>query len=115
MLYQGGPIDHFTHVPGIISQYSAESEYNVAFTAVMALSHLGMISNELLNKDTYVVQELAPIIILDRKLTICMDNNGKDTKHTIHIVRRMNFVRNSEECNFHKTVWCERGLKLSEI
>ena len=28
--YQGGPIDHSTHVPGPVAQSSAESEYNAA-------------------------------------------------------------------------------------
>ena len=31
--YQGGPIDHGTHVPGPVEQSSAESEYNAACTA----------------------------------------------------------------------------------
>ena len=30
IFYQGGPIDHGTHVPGPFAQYSAESEYNAA-------------------------------------------------------------------------------------
>ena len=29
VFYQGGPLDHCTYVPGPVSQYSAESEYNV--------------------------------------------------------------------------------------
>ena len=29
IFYQGGPIDHVTHVPGPVSQSSAESENNV--------------------------------------------------------------------------------------
>ena len=28
VFYQGGTIDNFTHVPGSVSQSSAESEYN---------------------------------------------------------------------------------------
>ena len=36
IFYQGGPIDHGTHVPGPVAQYIAESEYNAACTAVMA-------------------------------------------------------------------------------
>ena len=44
-----------------------------------------------------------------------MNKNGKDTKHTRHIYRRMHFVRNGEECNFHKIVWFERGLQLAGI
>ena len=51
IFYQGGPIDHGTHVPGPVAQSSAESEYNAAFTAGMALAHFIMLVNELLNED----------------------------------------------------------------
>ena len=44
-----------------------------------------------------------------------MANNGKDTKHTKHIYRRIHFVRNGEKCDFQKTVWYEGGLKLADI
>ena len=44
-----------------------------------------------------------------------MAKNGKDTKHTRNIARRMNFVRNGEKCNMHKIDWCEGGLQLAEI
>ena len=40
IFYQGGTIDHGTHVPGPVAQSSAESEYNSACTAGMALAHL---------------------------------------------------------------------------
>ena len=70
VFYQCGPIDNFTHVPGTVAQYSDESEYNVASTAVMALSHFWMLNNELLKKDTDVVTEQARNIILDRKSAI---------------------------------------------
>ena len=33
IFYQGGPIDHGSHVPGPVTQSSAESEYNAACTA----------------------------------------------------------------------------------
>ena len=36
IFYQGGPIDHGTHVPGTVAQPIAESEYNAACTAGMA-------------------------------------------------------------------------------
>ena len=35
IFYQGGPIDHVIHVPGPVSQSSAESEYNAACPAGM--------------------------------------------------------------------------------
>ena len=44
-----------------------------------------------------------------------MAKNGKDAKHTIHISRRMHFLRNVEEFNLQKTVWCEGDLKLVDI
>ena len=44
-----------------------------------------------------------------------MANNGKDTKHIRHIVRRMNFVRNGEKFKMHKIDWCEGGLQLADI
>ena len=44
-----------------------------------------------------------------------MDKNGKDTKHTRHIERRMHFVRNGEKCKMNKINWCEGGLQLADI
>ena len=110
-----GTIDHGTHVPGPVSQSSAESEYNAAFTAGMALAHLRMLVHELLNEDTDMVPKEDPLIVLDSKYAMCMDKNGKDTKHTRHIARRMHFVRNGEKCKMHKIDWCEGGLQLAEI
>ena len=51
----------------------------------------------LLNKDTDIVPEEDPLIVLDSKYVMCMDNNGKDTKHTRHNARIMHFVRNGEK------------------
>ena len=96
MFYQGAPIDNWTHVTGTVAQSSAESDNNAAWTTGMALSHLRMLNNELLNKDTDVAPEKALLIILDIKPDICMDNNGKDTKHTRKITTRMHLVRNGE-------------------
>ena len=89
IFYQGGQIDHGTHVPGLVAQSSAESEYNAACTAGMALAHFRMLIRKLLNKDPDIVPEETPMIVLDSKSAMCMANNGKDTKHTRHIARRM--------------------------
>ena len=43
IMYQGGPIDHGTHVPGPVAQPSAESEYNTACTSGISLAHLRML------------------------------------------------------------------------
>ena len=55
ILYQGGSIDHGTHVLGPVAQSSAEIEYNSECTAGMALAHFRMLIHELLNKNPYIV------------------------------------------------------------
>ena len=97
IFYQGGRIDHGTHVPGPVAQSSTESEYNAACTEVMALAHFRMLIHELLNEDPEMVPKEAPLTVLDSKSAMCMAKNGKDTKHTRHIARRMHFVRNGEK------------------
>ena len=52
---------------------------------------------------------------MDIKSAICMDNNGRDTKHTRQIYTRANFVRNGEKWKMHNIDWCEGGLKLEDI
>ena len=63
----------------------------------MDLSHFRILINELLNKDPDIVPEEAPLIIWDNKSSMCMSNKGKDTKHTRHIERIINLVRNGEK------------------
>ena len=53
------------------------------------------------------------MIVLDIKYAMCMSNNGKDTKHTIHITRIIDSVRNGEKCKMHNIDWCEGGLQLA--
>ena len=55
VLYTGGTIDHGTHVPWPVSKSIAESNYNIACTSGMALSHFRMLVHELLNKNPYIV------------------------------------------------------------
>ena len=43
-----------------------------------------------------MVRKEAPLVVLDIKYAMCMSRNGKDTKHTRHISRRMHLVRNGE-------------------
>ena len=76
----------------------------------MDLAHFRMLIHELLNEDPDMVPKEAPFIVLDSKYAMFMAKNGKDTKHTRHITRRMHFVRNGEKCKMHKIGWCEGGL-----
>ena len=52
---------------------------------------------------------------MDSKSAVCMAKNGKDTKHTRHITRIIDLVRNGENCKMHKIDWCEVGLQLTDI
>ena len=70
----------------------------------MALAHFRMLVHELLNEDPEMVPKEAPLVVLDSKSAMCIDKNGKNTKHTRHIARRMQFVRNGENCNMHKFI-----------
>ena len=115
IFYQGCTIDHGTHFPGPVSQSSAESEYNVAVTAGMALEHFRMLIYELLNKDIDIVPEESPLNILDSKYDFCMAKNGKDTNNTTHISRRVHFVSNGEKYKMYNIDWCGGGLKLADI
>ena len=81
----------------------------------MVLAHFRMLIHEFLNKDTDLIPEEAPLIVLDSKSDICMANNGKDTKHTRHISMRIHFIRNGEKCKMHNIDWCEGGLQLADI
>ena len=81
----------------------------------MDLAHFRMLIHELLNKDTDIVPEEASNIFLDSKSVMCLDNNGKYTKHTRHIAIRIHFVRNVEKCKMHNIYWCEGGLQLADI
>ena len=62
-----------------------------------------------------MVPEEAPLIVLGIKSAMCMAKNGKDTKHNIHIARRMHFVRNGEKYKMHNIDWCEGRLQLADI
>ena len=111
--YQGVPIYHCTHIPVIVAQYNAESDYNAAFATGMALEKSRKINNDFLNKEPDVVPEQEHLIILDGKSAVCMSKNGKETKHTRHISRRMHSVRSGEEWNIHKTF--ELRIRLNEF
>ena len=73
IFYQCGTIDHVTHVPGPGAQSGLESDYDASCTAGMALADFRMLIDEFLNKDTYIVPEEGPLIILDIKSAVCMD------------------------------------------
>ena len=63
-----------------------------------------MLIHELLNEDLDIVPNNAPLIVLDSKSAMSMAKNGKDTKHTRHIARRINSVRNGENARCTKLI-----------
>ena len=62
----------------------------------MDLAHFIMLIHEFLNKYPDIVPEEAPLVVLDSKYAMCMAKNGKDTKHTRHIARRMHLISNGK-------------------
>ena len=68
-----------------------------------------------MNKDPDIVPEEVTLIVLDSNSAMCMAKNGRDTKNTRHIARRINFVRNGEKCKMHMIGWCSGGLQLANI
>ena len=81
----------------------------------MDLAHFRMLIHEFLNKDTDIVPEESPLIVLDSKPAMCMAKNVKDTKDIKHIARRMHFVSNGKKCKMPKIDWCGGGLQLADI
>ena len=81
----------------------------------MALSHFRMLIHELLNKDPEIVTEEVTLIILDSKSIMFMDENGKDTKHTRHIEKRIHLVRNGEKCKMKNIDCCEGCLPTADL
>ena len=53
--------------------------------------------------------------LLESKYSVSMTKNGTDNKHTKHIARRINLVRNGEKFDMNKIDWCEGGLKSADI
>ena len=68
----------------------------------MDLEDFKILIHELFNKDPDIVPKETPLIILDRKSAVYMDKSGKDTKHTIHIDRKVQFMINGEKCKMYK-------------
>ena len=68
-----------------------------------------------MNSDPDIFPEEDPLIILDINSDFCMANNGKYTKHTRNIARRLHIVRNSENWKMHKKYCCEGGMQLADI
>ena len=46
---------------------------------------------------------------------MCSTKNGRDTKNTRHIARRIYLVRNGEKYKMPKIDWCEGGLQQADI
>ena len=81
----------------------------------MAFAHFRMLIHKILIKDAYIVPESSPLIILDNKYDMCIDKNGKDTKHTRYIDRSVHLVINGKNCKIHQIEWCKGCQKLAPI
>ena len=73
------------------------------------------VNSSIFEQNPGIVPEESPMIVLYNKSSMCVANNGKDTKHTRHIVRRIHLVRNSEKYKMQNIDCYEGGLKLADI
>ena len=64
-----------------------------------------MLLHELWNKYPGIVPAEAHLVILDSKSSVCMYNNGNDTKQTRHIAIRINLVSSGEKFKIHNSDW----------
>ena len=62
-----------------------------------------------------MVTQETPLIILDSKYAIFVAQNGKDTRNTRKINRRVHLVGNDENSKIHNIDWCEGGIQLADI
>ena len=85
-LYQGGVVDHHTHMPVPVALSSAEAEYNYACVAGMSAAHHRMLYNRLRLRDPDDNHFPVPII-LDSQSAQAMGRSFRDTKHTRHVAR----------------------------
>ena len=81
----------------------------------MDLAHFMMLIHELLNEDPDMVPKEYTLIVLDSKYAMGMTKNGKDTKHTRHIARRIHFFKELRKCKMHTIDFFEGGLQLADI
>ena len=68
-----------------------------------------------MNKDSDIVKEEDPLIILGSKSTVCMAEKCKYTEHTRKIEIITYFLRNGEKCKMNNIELCKGGLQLAEI
>ena len=63
----------------------------------MALAHFRILIHDFLNKDPDIVPEEAHLNILDSRSAACIVINGNETKHKMHISRRVHSVKNGKK------------------
>ena len=102
--YKGGVVGHSSILPDPIALSSVEAEYNESCIAFMAASHLVMLLNELKFVDQYDHNRRPTPISLDSTSAIPMGNSFRDTRHTRHIMRRHQCVREQIELGIYITL-----------
>ena len=119
--FQGGAIDHSTHVPVPVAMSSAEAEYLGAAGAATSAAHLRMLWYDFrcLGQRHYSVEamELEPpsIIMIDNEAAIAMAGSDKDTARTRHISRRYHFVRQSVSMKQLVLRWIGTKFQLADF
>jgi hypothetical protein len=113
IMYMGGVVDHSSNLPDPVAMSSTKVEYNEGCIAFMAAQHLRMLLAELEESEESI---MAPTnIYFDSKSAIAMGESYKDTKHTMHIMRRYHYVRERIAANQFSMVWIKTEFQLADI
>lgn len=80
------------------------AEYNTE------LAHFKMLNSALKGEDPDQLPSDPPLIVMDSKSGIDMAKNGKNSKHTRHIMRRIHFVHMGEAEGYHQAAWCKKAI-----
>jgi hypothetical protein len=114
IFYMGGIIYHSSNLPDPIALSSAEAEYNQACLAVMATTHVNMISEDLTQQSSSSPHPPIPIF-MDSQSGIAIGSSFKDTKHTRHILRRYHYVCDAFQTNRFHPYWIPAEFELADI
>jgi hypothetical protein len=110
----GGLVDQSSNLPDPVALSSAEAEYNEGCLAFMAASHLSMTINKLELQPAKNIRPAIPIYF-DSASAIAMGSSFKDMKHTRHIARRYEYVRDNVANKRSIMCWIPRDLQLADI
>ena len=118
-MFQGGAVDHNSHLPIPVAMSSREAEYIAAAVACMRASHLRMLSYDFdfMGTENYEPENIKydpSVIIIDNEAAIAMASCNKDTAGNRHVARRYHYVRQGANLKEHIFHWINTKFQLAD-